>query len=215
MFTGIIEELGKIASFEKNAGGAKMKIDAEIVLEDTNEGYSIAVNGVCLTALEINEKSFSANVSAETLARSTLGNLKIGSKVNLERAVTPATRLGGHIVQGHVDASGKFSGAKRDGDFWTIRISYPAEIRQYLVFKGSVAVEGISLTIANLTDGYFEIAVIPKTWQLTNLSSLQNGDAVNLEVDVIAKYVERIMLYNQNKPEGITKEKLKTSGFIA
>ena len=214
MFTGIIEELGKIASFEKNAGGAKMKIDAEIVLEDTNEGDSIAVNGVCLTALEINEKSFSANVSAETLARSTLGNLKIGSKVNLERAVTPATRLGGHIVQGHVDASGKFLRAKRDGDFWTIRVSYPAEIGQYLVFKGSVAVEGISLTIANLTNDYFEIAVIPKTWQLTNLSSLQNGDAVNLEVDVIAKYVERIMLYNQNKPEGITKEKLKTLGFI-
>ena len=215
MFTGIIEELGKIAAFEKNAGGAKIKISGEIVVKDTNDGDSIAVNGVCLTALEIGAKSFSANVSAETLARSTLGNLKIGSKVNLERAVTPLTRLGGHIVQGHVDGRGKFSGAKRDGDFWTVRISYPSEIGQYLVYKGSVSVEGISLTIANLTDDYFEIAVIPKTWEMTNLSSLQNGDSVNLEVDVIAKYVERIMLYGQDKSAGITKDKLKTLGFIA
>ena len=192
-----------------------MKISGEIVVKDTNDGDSIAVNGVCLTALEIGAKSFSANISAETLARSTLGNLKIGSKVNLERAVTPSTRLGGHIVQGHVDGRGKFLQAKQDGVFWTVRVSYPPEIKQYLVYKGSISVEGISLTIANLADDYFEIAVIPKTWELTNLSSLQSGDSVNLEVDVIAKYVERIMLYGQDKSEEITKEKLKTLGFIA
>ena len=216
MFTGIIEELGKIASFEKNANGAKIKISANIVIKDANEGDSIAVNGVCLTALDIKSESFAADVSGETLDKSTLGSLKNGSPVNLERAVTPSTRLGGHIVQGHVDASGKFLQAIQEGDFWTVRVSYPKEIGQYLIYKGSISVEGISLTIAKLTDEYFEIAVIPKTWELTNLSSLKSGDAVNLEVDVIAKYVERILLYGkkEEKAEGITMEKLANLGFV-
>lgn len=216
MFTGIIEELGKIASLEKRADGAKIKIAAKTVCEGTNEGDSIAVNGVCLTALEITPNSFTADVSGETLDKSTLGNLKTGSKVNLERAVTPATRLGGHIVQGHVDARGKFLGANQEGDFWTVKIGFPREIGQYLVYKGSVSVEGISLTIAELKDGHFEIAVIPKTWELTNLSSLKTGDAVNLEADVIAKYVERILLYGKTaeKSEGVTMEKLKKMGFV-
>ena len=214
MFTGIIEELGKTTSFDQHAGGAKIKISAKIVTDKTIEGDSIAVNGVCLTALEINDGSFAADVSQETLNRSTLGSLKIGSTVNLERAVTPSTRLGGHIVQGHVDARGKFLSAKQDGDFWTVRIGFPAEIGQYLVYKGSVSVEGISLTIANLADDYFEIAIIPKTWELTNLSGLKTGDAVNLEADVIAKYVERIMLYGQKKAGDITVEKLSKLGFV-
>ncbi len=216
MFTGIIEELGKITALEKHAGGAKLKIAAKTVTDQTAEGDSIAVNGVCLTALKITANEFSADVSAETLRRSTLGELQMNSRVNLERAVTPATRLGGHIVQGHVDARGKFLQAKRDGDFWTVRVAFPAEIGQYLVEKGSVSVEGISLTIANLTDDYFEIAVIPKTWELTNLSNLQNGTAVNLEVDVIAKYVERILLYNkaEKKTETITMEKLHDLGYV-
>lgn len=212
MFTGIIEELGKIQTLEKRGDGAKILVSAEIVTKDTNEGDSIAVNGVCLTALEITANSFSADVSQETLNRSTLGSLNLGSVVNLERAVTPSTRLGGHIVQGHVDARGKFLSATQSGDFWTVRVSYPKEIGQYLVYKGSISVEGISLTIANLTDDYFEIAVIPKTWQLTNLSSLKQGNAVNLEADVIAKYVERIMLYGK-KDEGITMEKLIEMGY--
>lgn len=216
MFTGIIEELGKIASLEKRTDGAKIKIAAKTVCEGTSEGDSIAVNGVCLTALEITPNSFTADVSGETLDKSTLGNLKTGSKVNLERAVTPATRLGGHIVQGHVDARGKFLGAKQEGDFWTVKIGFPPEIGQYLVYKGSVSVEGISLTIAELKDDHFEIAVIPKTWELTNLSSLKTGDAVNLEADVIAKYVERILLYGKTveKSEGVTMEKLKKMGFV-
>lgn len=213
MFTGIIEELGKVAAFEKHAGGAKMKISANIVTADASEGDSIAVNGVCLTALEIKSDSFAADVSQETLNRSTLGNLKINSAVNLERAVTPLTRLGGHIVQGHVDARGKFVSASQSGDFWTVRVSYPKEIGQYLVYKGSISVEGISLTIANLTEDYFEIAIIPKTWELTNLSTLKPYDEVNLEADVIAKYVERIMLYKIEKSESITMEKLTKLGF--
>lgn len=215
MFTGIIEELGKIALLEKHSGGAKIKISAKIVTENTNEGDSIAVNGVCLTALEIKPDSFSADVSQETLNRSTLGSLKNNSVVNLERAVTPATRLGGHIVQGHVDARGKFLSAKQDGDFWTVRIGFPKEIGQYLVYKGSISVEGISLTIAELADDYFEIAVIPKTWELTNLSSLKPNDSVNLEADVIAKYVERILLYGKKgNTENITMEKLGELGFV-
>jgi riboflavin synthase len=213
MFTGIIEELGKIQSLKKRGDGARIKISAKFVTKDSQEGDSIAVNGVCLTALDIKPDSFAADVSGETLDKSTLGNLKIGLGVNLERAVTPSTRLGGHIVQGHVDARGEFISAKQNGDFWTVRIGFPKEIGQYLVYKGSISVEGISLTIAELTEDYFSIAVIPKTWQLTNLSALKPGDEVNLETDVIAKYVERIMLYGQRKPEGITMEKLQKLGF--
>ncbi|MET0754464.1 MAG: riboflavin synthase [Pyrinomonadaceae bacterium] len=216
MFTGIIEELGKIAAFEKRGDGARIKISAQIVTKNTQEGDSIAVSGVCLTALDINPDSFAADVSGETLDKSTLGNLKIGSGVNLERAVTAQTRLGGHIVQGHVDARGKFVSATQSGDFWTVRIGFPTEIGQYLVYKGSISVEGISLTIANLAADYFEIAVIPKTWELTNLSSLTSGDAVNLEADVIAKYVERIMLYGKRAKSGeyVTMEKLEKLGYI-
>jgi riboflavin synthase len=193
MFTGIIEELGRVREVERRGEDARIVIEARAVTEGSRDGDSIAVNGVCLTALDVRPDSFAADVSKETLFRSTLGNLKEGSPVNLERAVTPATRLGGHIVQGHVDARGKLLGAENHGESWTFRIAYPKEIARYLVFKGSVAVEGISLTIANLTADYFEIAVIPKTWEVTNFSQLQPGDEVNLEVDVIAKYVERIL----------------------
>ncbi|HEX2639635.1 MAG TPA: riboflavin synthase [Pyrinomonadaceae bacterium] len=193
MFTGIIEELGTVASFEPHQGGAKMRIAARTVVEGTAAGDSIAVNGVCLTALEVSPEGFSADLSQETLDRSTLGNLKIGSLVNLERAVTPATRLGGHIVQGHVDGRGQFLSAVQSGDFWTVRISFPQDMARYFVYKGSVAVEGISLTIADLADDHFEFAIIPKTWELTNLSTLRPGDPVNLEADVIAKYVEKMM----------------------
>lgn len=193
MFTGIIEELGAVRSIEMRGENARMVIAANIVTEGTNHGDSISVNGVCLTALDLQPDSFAADVSMETLARSTLGNLKPGTPVNLERAVTPATRLGGHIVQGHVDARGTFESVADHGESWTVRIGYPKEIGRYLVFKGSVAVEGVSLTIAALTGDYFEIAIIPKTWEVTNLSQLKPGDAVNLEVDVIAKYVERLL----------------------
>lgn len=216
MFTGIIEELGKIVSLEKRGDGAKIKIAAQTVTEGTKDGDSIAVSGVCLTAIEITKDSFAADVSGETLDKSTLGDLKIGSPVNLERSVTPQTRLGGHIVQGHVDARGKFLSATQSGDFWTVKIGFPAEISQYLAYKGSVSVEGISLTIANLSGDSFDIAVIPKTWQQTNLSTLKPGAAVNLEADIIAKYVERIMLTGKaaEKSEAVTMEKLNKLGFV-
>src|SRR5919106_3201029 len=158
MFTGIIEELGGVRSIEERGENARIVIRARVVTEGTSHGDSIAVNGVCLTALDIHADSFAADVSRETLMRSTLGRLRPGAPVNLERAVTPATRLGGHIVQGHVDARGEFVSAIDHGGSWTVRIKYPSEIARYLVFKGSVAGEGISLTIANLAEDYFEIA---------------------------------------------------------
>ena len=195
MFTGIIEELGRVRSVEALGENARIVIEAHTVTEDTKHGDSIAVNGVCLTALDVQPDSFAADVSRETLERSTLGKLKPGAPVNLERAVTPLTRLGGHLVQGHVDARGTFLSAADHGGSWTVRIGYPAEIARYLVLKGSVSVEGISLTIAGLNEDHFEIAVIPKTWEVTNFSRLRPADDVNLEVDVIAKYVERILKF--------------------
>jgi riboflavin synthase len=218
MFTGIIEELGRVRGMERRGEGVRMTVEARVVTEGTREGDSISVNGVCLTALEVGRDSFAADGSRETLQRSTLGSLRAGSVVNLERAVTPQTRLGGHIVQGHVDGRGRFLSAEEHGGSWTVRIGYPPELARYLVFKGSVTVEGISLTVAALADDYFEIAVIPKTWTLTNLSHLRSGDPVNLEADIIAKYVERILSVGarQNaaaQTPGLTLEKLADLGY--
>ncbi|HZB45642.1 MAG TPA: riboflavin synthase [Pyrinomonadaceae bacterium] len=215
MFTGIIEELGRVRSVERRGEGVRVRFEARVVTEGTHEGDSISVNGVCLTALDVRRDSFAADGSRETLQRSTLGTLRAGSPVNLERAVTPATRLGGHIVQGHVDARGRFLSAEDHGGSWTVRVAYPPDIARYLVFKGSVAVEGISLTVAALSDDHFEIAVIPKTWLVTNLSHLRPGDPVNLEADIIAKYVERILgaQGRGGNPAGLTLEKLSERGY--
>ncbi|CAN5524196.1 riboflavin synthase [soil metagenome] len=195
MFTGIIEELGSIASIDTHQAGSRITVAASIVTSDIANGDSIAVNGVCLTAMDVTSRSFAADVSPETLDRTTLGSLTAGSPVNLERAVTPATRLGGHIVQGHVDGRGRFISAKPEGDFWTVSIGFPPELARYFVHKGSVTVEGISLTIAALNETSFDIAVIPKTWEMTNFSSLKPGSPVNLEPDVVAKYIERMMQF--------------------
>lgn len=192
MFTGIIEELGRIAAIEKRESGARIVVRAEIVTSDIKNGDSISVNGVCLTAMDVSLSSFAADISPETLSRTTLGLLAVDFPVNLERAMLPTTRFGGHIVQGHVDATGTFVSATQTGEFYTVKIGFPETLARYLVHKGSVAVEGISLTIAALEKNSFDIAVIPKTWELTNLSDLVSGDAVNLEADVIAKYVERM-----------------------
>lgn len=218
MFTGIIEELGRVRAVEPRGEGVRIVVEARAVMEGTREGDSIAVNGVCLTAVDVREGSFAADGSRETLQRSTLSRLRAGSVVNLERAATPSTRLGGHIVQGHVDARGRFLSAEEHGGSWTVRVAYPRDVARYLVFKGSVAVEGISLTVAALTDEYFEIAIIPKTWAVTNLSHLRPGDEVNLEADIIAKYVERILTVGGGRPrdEGtppLTIERLADLGY--
>lgn len=212
MFTGIIEELGTIRSTAAKGGGVRLEVAASTVADGTVDGDSIAVNGVCLTVLDVRPDAFSADVSQETLDRSTLSRLAVGSRVNLERAVTPSTRLGGHIVQGHVDGRGTFISASENGGFWTITVGFPAEMARYFVYKGSVAVEGISLTIARLDEALFDISVIPKTWEVTNLSTLTAGDAVNLEADVIAKYVERMML--NAKTDGVSMETLRNAGFV-
>lgn len=218
MFTGIIEELGRVRGLERRGEGVRLTVEARTVTEGTREGDSISVNGVCLTALEVSRESFAADGSRETLQRSTLGSLRAGSFVNLERAVTPETRLGGHIVQGHVDGRGRFLSAEEHGGSWSIRIAYPPELARYLVFKGSISVEGISLTVAALADEHFEIAVIPKTWAMTNLSHLRSGDAVNLEADIIAKYVERILHVGARQTDAaqtsaLTLEKLADLGY--
>jgi riboflavin synthase len=216
MFTGIIEELGRVRSVERRGEGVRMTVEARVVTAGTAEGDSVAVNGVCLTALEVRADSFAADGSRETLQRSTLGQLRSGSVVNLERAATPSTRLGGHIVQGHVDARGRFLSADEHGGSWTVRVGFPPEVARYLVFKGSVAVEGISLTVAALAEDHFEVAVIPKTWAATNLSHLRPGDPVNLEVDIIAKYVERILSHGGARSEpapALTVERLAELGY--
>ncbi len=198
MFTGLIEELGSVSRVDPLSEGARITIAASGIARELGDGDSVAVNGVCLTVVNKGDAGFAADLSPETLARTTLGQLAPGSRVNLERAVTPSTRLGGHFVQGHVDGRGTFLGAEPEGDFRTVRIGFPPELGRYLIHKGSVAVEGISLTIAALGSEHFDIAVIPKTWEMTNLSTLVPGDPVNLEVDLIAKYVERLLRGERN-----------------
>jgi riboflavin synthase len=193
MFTGIIEELGTIRRMTSSPKGARVEVTAGTILSDARLGDSIAVNGVCLTVVDQGPDWFAADVSEETLRRTSLKQMRIGTRVNLERPLTPASRLGGHIVQGHVDGVGEFVEARPSGDGWVVRVRFPKDLGRYIVEKGSIAVDGISLTVASLGDDYFEIAIIPHTWKMTNLGSLDRGAAVNLEVDVIAKYVERMM----------------------
>jgi riboflavin synthase len=193
MFTGIIEEIGVVRSLVPSREGARIEIAASSVLEGTRIGDSIAVNGVCLTAVTIGTEHFRADLSAETVQRSSLRVVTPGASVNLERALTPSSRMGGHLVQGHIDATGHWLAAQPSGDGWVVRIGYPPALGRYFVEKGSVAVDGISLTIARLTDQWFEIAVIPQTWRTTTLRTRGPGALVNLEVDLIAKYVERLL----------------------
>jgi riboflavin synthase len=190
MFTGIIEELGTVVR-----AGSRLRIQCALVLEDLRDGASIAVNGVCLTALEISQDSFAADLAPETLRRSNMGDLVIGARVNLERPVTPATRLSGHIVQGHVDATGELLSldALGDGNYW-LNVRAPSDLDRYLVHKGSIAIDGISLTIAALDPGpVVGVTIIPHTFANTSLGSAQPGSRLNLEVDVIAKHIEKLM----------------------
>lgn len=213
MFTGIIEELGTIQSLQSARDGARIVVQAPTILHDAKIGDSIAVNGVCLTVVEKTAQTFVADISAETLRRTSLKQIQVSSRINLERPMTPSARFGGHIVQGHVDAMGEFLSAKAVGDGWNVRIGFPAALGKYIVEKGSITVDGISLTVAALGHDWFEIAVIPHTWKVTNLSSLKRGDAVNLEVDIIAKYVERMLQPHQLANNSLTLEKLKEMGY--
>ncbi|MBK7597875.1 MAG: riboflavin synthase [Acidobacteria bacterium] len=214
MFTGIIEELGTIRRMTSSPKGARVEVTAGTILSDARLGDSIAVNGVCLTVVDQGPDWFAADVSEETLRRTSLKQMRIGTRVNLERPLTPASRLGGHIVQGHVDGIGEFVEARPSGEGWVVRVRFPKDLGRYIVEKGSIAVDGISLTVASLGDDYFEIAIIPHTWKMTNLGSLDRGAAVNLEVDVIAKYVERMMqAHTSESGRKLTIEGLTEMGY--
>lgn len=194
MFTGIVEELGRVRQVIPTEGGARLEIEATTVLADAVLGASIAVSGCCLTAVELGDGWWAADAVSETLARTSLGSLRSGDPVNLERPVRLADRLGGHLVQGHVDGVGTI--ARRDpiADGSTrVAIELPQGLARYVVEKGSITVDGISLTVAALRDDGFEVAVIPHTLAVTTLGTKQPGAVVNLEVDVLAKYVERLL----------------------
>ena len=198
MFTGIVEEVGTLVARDDSSDSAVLRVQASRVLEDVALGDSIAVNGVCLTVTDVKDGVWSTDVMAETLRRSSLGAAGSGDRVNLERAVTPHTRLGGHLMQGHVDGVGSIL-PRTPGDAWeVVRIALPPGLARYVVEKGSIAVDGVSLTVsavspADLPEPWFEVSLIPTTLRETTLGARTPGDPVNLEVDVIAKYVERLM----------------------
>ena len=195
MFTGIIEEVGFVDAMESRpAGGARLRVRCGIVLSDASEGSSIAVNGVCLTALDITGSSFAADLAPETLRRTNLGQLRSGSRVNLERPLLATGRLSGHVVQGHVDGTGEFLSMEQLGDDnWWLRIRVPDELDRYVVYKGSIAIDGISLTVAAIEDRVVSVTIIPHTYELTSLGEHRPGDLVNLECDVFAKYLEKML----------------------
>lgn len=194
MFTGIIEETGTVKSVHRQQAGARIEIAAAAVLTDLVIGGSIAVNGCCLTAIEVTPEGFAADLSPETMARTNLGDLAPGRRVNLERPLLPTSRLSGHFVQGHVDATGEFLEVAPAGDNnWTLRVRAPKETLKYLVYKGSVTIDGISLTVARLDLDVIEAAVIPHTYRETNMSDRRPGERVNLECDVLAKHIERLL----------------------
>lgn len=193
MFTGIVEEMGTIHSITMGEHSAVLTIEASIVLQGTKIGDSIAVNGVCLTVTGIQGRCFSADVMAETLRRSSLGSLHKGSRVNLERAMAADGRFGGHMVAGHIDGTGAIISMKREDNAVWVEVGASEKILRYIIEKGSVAIDGISLTVAKLTDKSFSVSVIPHTGQETTLLAKKTGDVVNLENDLVGKYVERLL----------------------
>lgn len=212
MFTGIIEEIGKVVSFKKSAHGADLKISAQTVLEDVKLGESIAVNGVCETVVAFDNTTFEVNVSDETLRVSNLSDLKQGDFVNLERALKLSDRLSGHIVSGHVDLTTKFIKKEKLGEFYNMEFAVTPDFRKYIVKKGSITVNGISLTIADIKSESFVVAVIPHTFENTNLKELKNNDIVNIETDILAKYIENFVVGKEKKE--ITMNFLEENGFL-
>lgn len=215
MFTGIIEEIGTVKNIQRNGSNSFIVIEAKKVLEDVHLGDSIAVNGVCLTVTKTDGSIFQADVMNETLSRSSLGSLRQGSKVNLERAMAANGRFGGHIVSGHIDGTGTITDIRNDGIAVWYTIAADADIMRYIVEKGSVAIDGISLTVAKVTDRDFSVSVIPHTAEMTILSTKAKGQTVNLENDIIGKYVEKLMKPAENSEKsGINTAFLASNGFI-
>jgi riboflavin synthase len=198
VFTGIVEELGSVVAVEPQPDAARVRIRGPLVTSDAVHGASIAVNGVCLTVVEHGGGEFTADVMQETLDRSSLGGLGVGSRVNLERPVTLEARLGGHLVQGHVDGTGTILARTPSENWELVRVSLPDELGRYVVEKGSITVDGVSLTVVEAGREWFTVSLIPTTLELTTLGSREVGDIVNLEVDVVAKYVERMLQWRNS-----------------
>lgn len=213
MFTGIVQDVGRVARSSPVASGRRLTVDTALDTATFELGESVAVNGVCLTVATLSAAAFEADVSSETLRRSTLGELRPGSAVNLERALRPTDRLGGHFVLGHVDGTVRLVKSAPEGEFRVLRFEAPAPLLRYVVEKGSVALDGISLTVASLEAGGFSVAVIPHTLERTNLLGRRSGERINLEVDILGKYVEHLL---GGKPagEGVSWESLARSGFV-
>lgn len=218
MFTGIVEEIGVIEGIKKGEKSSKLVIKANKVLENTILGDSICTNGVCLTVINLTGHNFEVDVMAETLRRSNLGNLSIGNKVNLERALSIKSRLGGHIVSGHIDGTGEIKSFIKEGNAIWVTIQSPSGILKYIVEKGSITIDGISLTIAYVDDVCFKVSIIPHTAEETTLLKKKVGDTVNLECDLIGKYVEKLLGFNDDKNNrfkgSISEEFLKNNGFM-
>lgn len=220
MFTGIIEETGTVVSVRKGSVSSRITFAASVVLGDVHEGDSIAVNGVCLTATDITPKTFTADVMAETMRRSSLGDLRSGDRVNMERAMLCGGRFGGHIVSGHIDGTGTVVSMKREENAVWVTVSAGPSLIKYIVEKGSVALDGISLTVASVSESEFKVSIIPHTASETTLLSKQPGSRINIECDMIGKYVEKLLGLNQdstgNRVESesrITREMLIRNGF--
>lgn len=215
MFTGIVEELGVVKNFLRDKNGASAIFQCKKVLENTNIGDSICVNGVCETVVEFSRDTFSVRLSDETLSVTDLKNMKQGDSVNLERALTLSSRLGGHIVSGHIDCVGKLVSVEKLSDFYNLQFEIPENQTKYVVYKGSITVNGISLTVAKIDGDIFEVAIIPHTYENTNLRSLKIGDIVNIETDILAKYVEKLLSADDNKEKGnVTLSLLQENGFV-
>lgn len=215
MFTGIIEEIGSIQGIQHGSQSAVLSIQCKKVLEGTQVGDSIAVNGVCLTVTELGKDGYHADVMAETLRRSSLGALRSGSRVNLERAMAADGRFGGHIVAGHIDGTGKIEEIRRDETAVWYRVSAEPEVLRYIVEKGSITIDGISLTVAAVSENDFQVSIIPHTQANTILADRVVGDIVNLETDIIGKYVEKLLTgpNPEDKKSKITMEFLMENGF--
>lgn len=221
LFTGLIEEIGEINSITKSTKSAQIAINAKYVLDELKIGDSIAVNGVCLTVTNFSSNKFLVDVMPETLRRSNLGKLKRGSRVNLERAMRVGERLGGHIVSGHIDGTGHINSIKKEDIATWLTIEASSNILKYIILKGSVALDGVSLTVADVSESYFKVSIIPHTKEETTLLGKNIGDEINIECDLIGKYVEKLLKFNdkyesesRDNESKITEDMLKQAGFI-
>jgi riboflavin synthase len=214
MFTGIVEAIGRLEALDRSATGGRIRVHAGALGEMLAVSGSIAVNGCCLTVVERHGEIFSADLSSETLRRTSFGEIKIGARLNLERPLRAGQELGGHFVQGHVDGIGRITRLEPEGANWWLGVNVPDELARYVARKGSIAIDGISLTVAAFHDRIVEAAIIPYTYAQTNLAGAAVGDAVNLECDVLAKYIERLMEARRENSEGkLTVERLIEEGF--